>query len=171
MSLSRIPKSLRAKVPSQAPYRCGYCLTAEFIVDPSIGRKLGESGHPRFLGARKWVAPSAPLNPGLLYFFLPRARPVPVRSWSCRSRFGQWSPDPPGLCDRRPPSSRPSARHVETFDQSNSRGRRTSPDETNSKRQQSGSNRRSRPLLQHASPALVLARLACVAVGWHPPKG
>src|SRR5208282_3781178 len=26
-------------------------------------------------------------------FFPPHVRPVPVRSWSCTGRFGQWSPD------------------------------------------------------------------------------
>ena len=30
-----------------------------------------------------------------VYFFLPHARPVPVKSWCCTSWFGQWSPDPP----------------------------------------------------------------------------
>jgi HNH endonuclease len=32
MSKSRIPKALRARVAAQARYRCGYCLTAEAIV-------------------------------------------------------------------------------------------------------------------------------------------
>jgi len=30
-----------------------------------------------------------------VYFFLPHARPVPVKCWCCTSWFGQWSPDPP----------------------------------------------------------------------------
>src|SRR5208337_5530064 len=36
-----------------------------------------------------------------LDFPLPYACPVPVKSRSCTSWFGRWSPDPPGLCDRR----------------------------------------------------------------------
>jgi len=36
-----------------------------------------------------------------LDFPLPHARPVPVKSWSCTTWFGRWSPDPPGLCGRR----------------------------------------------------------------------
>src|SRR5208337_4588789 len=63
-------------------------------------------------------------------FSLPNARLVPVKSWSCTSWFGQWFPDPPGLCDRRSPSPRPAARHLET---------RPSPNETDSQRAQSGS--------------------------------
>src|SRR5208337_1680881 len=47
-----------------------------------------------------------------VYFFLPHARPVPVQRWSSTSWFGQWSPDPPGLCDQRSSSPRPSARPV-----------------------------------------------------------
>src|SRR5208283_4836447 len=47
-----------------------------------------------------------------VHFFLPRARPVLVKSWSCRSWFGQWSPDPLGPCDQRSPSPQPSARPV-----------------------------------------------------------
>jgi hypothetical protein len=122
---------------------------------------------PRFLGARKWVAPSAhtgqnlvgshgdrrhagvdgSLNSDFLYFSLPHARPGRVKIWSCTtsapvpgsptprelavadgsvrkyrlgswsswgSWFGQWSSDPPVLCDRSSPSPRPSTRHVET---------------------------------------------------------
>ncbi len=30
-----------------------------------------------------------------VYFFLPHARPVPVKSWPCTSWFGQWSTNPP----------------------------------------------------------------------------
>ena len=30
-----------------------------------------------------------------VYFFLPHARPVPVKGRSCTSWFGQWSPDLP----------------------------------------------------------------------------
>jgi len=36
MSRSRIPKVLRAKVAAQARYRCGYCLAAESIVGMSM---------------------------------------------------------------------------------------------------------------------------------------
>ncbi len=58
------------------------------------------------------------LDSAFLYFPLPHARPVPVKSWSCTSWFGQWSPDPPSsataglpVLDRwrvtwRPPVSR-----------------------------------------------------------------
>jgi hypothetical protein len=67
-------------------------------------RKLAvERGQPRFPGARNWMAPSATsatgvggsLNSGFLYFSLPYARPLPVKSRSCTSCFGQWSPDSP----------------------------------------------------------------------------
>src|SRR5208337_404511 len=49
------------------------------------------------------------------------------------------SPDPPVLCDRRSPSHRPSARHLETFGRQNGGGGRPSPNETNSQRKQPGS--------------------------------
>ena len=53
--------------------------------------------------------------------------------------FGQWSPDPPGLCDRKFPSPRPLGRHLETSGQPNGGIWRLSPNETNSQRKQSGS--------------------------------
>src|SRR5208282_2798404 len=49
------------------------------------------------------------------------------------------SPDPPVLCDRRSPSHRPSARHLETFGRQNGGVGRPSPNETNSQRKQPGS--------------------------------
>ncbi len=49
------------------------------------------------------------------------------------------SPDPPVLCDRRSPSPRPSARHLETSGQPNGGVGRPSPNETNSQRKQPGS--------------------------------
>ena len=51
------------------------------------------------------------------------------RTISAGSWFGQWSPDPPVLCDRSSPSPRPLARHVETSAQPNGGSRRPSPNE------------------------------------------
>jgi hypothetical protein len=47
-------------------------------------------------------------------FSLPHARPLPVKSGSGTSSVGQWSPEPPGLCDRGSPSPRSLASHVES---------------------------------------------------------
>src|SRR5271157_688761 len=52
-------------------------------------------------GDRRHAGVGGSLKSGFLYFSLPTTRPVPVKSWSCTGWFGQWSPDPPGLCDRR----------------------------------------------------------------------
>src|SRR5271157_2848267 len=53
------------------------------------------------------------------------ARPSSTgESWFCTSLFGEWSPDPTVLCERRSPSPRPSARHLETHGQPNGGVRR-----------------------------------------------
>ena len=62
------------------------------------------------------------------------------------------SPDPPVLCDRRSPSPRPSARHLETLAERNKFATKAA-----------GIRGRSRPTLQHASPAPPPAR----AEVWH----
>src|SRR5271157_447870 len=62
-----------------------------------------------------------------VYLLIPHVRPVPVKGWSCTSWFGQWSPDPPGLCARRPHGPRPAACHLETRGQPNGGVRRPSP--------------------------------------------
>src|SRR5208282_6055112 len=48
--------------------------------------------------------------------------------------FGRGSPDPPVLCDRRSPSPRPAARHLETHGRPNGGVRRPSPNETAERR-------------------------------------
>src|SRR5208282_1042930 len=94
--------------------------------------------------------------------------------------FGRGSPDPPVLCDRRSPSPRPAARHLETHGRPNGGVRRPSPNETAERRGREtlaernaewrglkslaernkfattavGIKGRSRPTLQHASLAL-----------------
>src|SRR5271157_4201984 len=75
-------------------------------------------------GGRRHAGVDGSVNSSFLHFSLPHARPVPVKSWSWTSWFGQWSPDPPGLCDRGSPSPRPSARHLETYGRPNGGVRR-----------------------------------------------
>ena len=58
-------------------------------------------------GVQRGVSFTLKLNaiPLKVYFFLPDARSVPVKRWSCTSCFGQWSPD---LSKRTPVHSAPS---------------------------------------------------------------
>src|SRR5271157_2414997 len=56
-------------------------------------------------GGRRHAGVSGSPNSGFRYFSLPHAGPVPVKSWSCTSWFGQWSPDPPSSATAGPPVS------------------------------------------------------------------
>src|SRR5208282_234607 len=95
-------------------------------------------------GGRRHAGVDGSVNSSFLYFSLPYARPVPVKSWSWTSWFGQWSPDPPVLCGRGSPSPRPSARHLETYGRPNGGVRRPSPNENAGRTAGSGDPRRTR---------------------------
>ena len=62
----------------------------------SVKQRPGTGWGPStFPGCQKVGGLFRCLNSGFLYFSLPHARSVPVKSWPCTSWFGQWSPDPP----------------------------------------------------------------------------
>jgi len=141
MSETRISKSLREKISKQARYRCGYCLTSEFIVGAPM-----EIDHiiPVALGgpteeANLWLACSlcndhkndriAALDPEtdeIVRLFNPR-----LEDW--QEHFA-WSADGERMIGKTP------------------KGRATIL------------------ALNLNRPSLVRARRAWVAVGWHPPK-
>ncbi len=105
-----------------------------------------------------------------VYFFLPHARPVPVKSWSYTSWFGQWSPDlpssaPAGLPvpDRRRVTWKP------PVSQTAGSGLETRAERNKSATTIVGIKGRSRPTLQHARTCTLNSLLLAVGfgVGWH----
>ena len=123
------------------------------------------------------------LDSAFLYFPLPHARPVPVKSWSCTSWFGQWSPDPPSsataglpVLDRwrvtwRPPVSRTAGsgdpRRTKRRTAGSGDPRRTKQIRNDSSRDQGAVKR---PTLQHASLAVSSPAWSPVPRPWSWPE-
>ncbi len=95
-----------------------------WLLELRVSRTFLDQLRPQLL--RPWIPNSARHRRWTPMIQRGRAR----RTISAGSWFGQWSPDPPVLCDRSSPSPRPLARHVETSAQPNGGSRRPSPNES-----------------------------------------
>jgi hypothetical protein len=95
-----------------------------WLLELRVSRTFLDQLRPKLF--RPWIPNSARHRRWTPMIHRGRAR----RTISAGSWFGQWSPDPPVLCDRSSPSPRPLARHVETSAQPNGGSRRPSPNES-----------------------------------------